>query len=128
VSDQDDLATLIALYCHFCDDGRFDAFAELFTEDAEFVVMGKVHVGRDAIRTFMEAAQPPQRRGKHITSNSVLEVDPSGERAEGKTDYLFVARSGDGFAIQSVGRYHDQFVKHAGQWRFARREIIFLAE
>ncbi|MCX7621669.1 MAG: nuclear transport factor 2 family protein [Acidimicrobiales bacterium] len=124
----EELATLIALYCHFCDDGRFDAFAELFTEDAQFVVMGQVHHGRDAIKAFMQAAQPPQRRGKHITSNAVFVVDPGGERAEGKTDYVFLARSGDSFAIQSVGRYHDQFVRQNGRWRFARREIVFFGE
>ncbi len=127
MNDHEELRTLLALYCQCCDDGRFDAFAELFTEDAEFVVLGKVHAGREAIKGFMEAAQPPERRGKHVTSNPVLTVEPGGARAEGRTDYIFVAPAGEGFVIQSVGRYHDQFVRQDGRWRFARREIVFLS-
>lgn len=110
-----------------CDDGRFDQLALLFAEDAEFHVMGQVHRGRDAIAAFMETAQPPERRGRHMTSSSLVDIDESGDRAAGRTDYVFVGRSGDSYAVTSVGRYHDSFVRDRdGEWRFSRREIVFM--
>lgn len=129
MTDADAIRDTIARYCHLCDDGRFDAFAELFTTDAELRVMGKVHAGRDAIRTFMAEAQPPERRGKHVTSNTVIEVDDDAPVARAWTDYVFVAPQRDGsFGIISVGRYHDELVADHGRWRFRVREIVFLAD
>jgi len=120
---------LIALYCQRCDDGDFDGFADLFLPHAEFVVMGRTHVGATAIRAFMEGAQPPERRGKHITSNTVvhLAVEVENETASASvcTDYLFIDKS---LHITSAGRYVDRVERDAatGAWRFARREIQFL--
>jgi uncharacterized protein (TIGR02246 family) len=126
----DQIRGTIAAYCQTCDDGRFDEFAELFTLDAEFAVMGQVHRGRDAITAFMSASQPPERRGKHMTSNTLIELDASGDAAAVFTDYVFVGRTKDGrFAVTSVGRYHDRMVRDAGgHWRIARREIVFLGD
>jgi uncharacterized protein (TIGR02246 family) len=126
------LHALIARYCQLCDDGRFTEFAALFADDAEFVVMGRTYRGRAAIADFMEDAQPPERRGKHLTANVVLDIDDAGGEASACTDYVFVGREAEapgGFAITSVGRYHDEFRRGSdGAWRFARREIVFLGD
>ena len=129
MTPEDAIRTTLARYCQLCDDGRFDEFAELFTDDAVFHVLGTDHVGRAAIAAFMTAAQPPEARGRHVTSNSVIAVD--GARATAVTDYLFVARADHGFAITNVGRYHDQLAldpADADRWRFTRREIVFLGD
>lgn len=128
----------LAEYCHTCDDGRFNSFADLFATDAQLVVMGRTHTGREAIGAFMAAAQPPDRRGKHLCANSLITVSADGRHARAVTDYVFVGRaeSGDGaaggpmgsFAITSVGRYHDELVREGDRWRFARREIVFLGD
>ncbi len=138
MTDEEGIRRLLAMYSQLCDDGRFDEFAELFTPDAEFRVMGGVHSGRDAIKAFMSATQPAQRRGRHVVTNSVIVVAVDGETANAWTDYLFVsptppdgsatAAPTGGFAVTNVGRYHDQFVKHTGAWCFAVREIVFLAD
>jgi uncharacterized protein (TIGR02246 family) len=119
---------VLALYCQRCDDGDFDAWADLFTEHATFTVMGQTHAGRGAVRAFIEAAQPPERRGKHFLGQSVLDVDAAAGTATGVTDYVFIARGADGgYAITSAGRYHDTFAAGAdGIWRIASREIRFL--
>lgn len=118
----------ITEYCHLCDDGRFDEWSDLFTPDATFVVMGGTQTGRDAITTWIARAQGPEARGKHITSNHRIEVADDGATAKAVTDYLFVARVDGGFAITSVGRYHDTFVRDPDRWRFTRREIVFLGD
>ncbi len=130
---------LLAEYCHTCDDGRFAEFAQLFCADATFEVMGMVHAGRDAIAGFMVQAQPPERRGKHVISSSVIDVDAAAGRATAVTDYLFLApveasQVGEGehamygeFTITSSGRYHDEVVRDGDRWRFARRRIVFFS-
>ena len=125
MTDEDAIRRTLAEYCQFCDDGRFDDFADLFAEDASFHVLDKTHEGRSQISAFMEKAQPPERRGRHVCSNTVIDVD--GETARAFTDYVFVARTdGDGFTIISVGRYHDRLVKDHDRWRFGERRIVFL--
>jgi uncharacterized protein (TIGR02246 family) len=126
MSDEDAIRRTLAEYCQFCDDGRFDEFADLFATDAVFRVMGKSNEGRGQIKAFMEKAMPPEKRGKHVTTSCVIDVTGDGDEARVFTDYFFVARTDDGYGITSVGRYHDRLVKQKDRWRFAEREIVFM--
>ena len=112
----------LARYCQRCDDGDFVAFGELFEPDATFSVLGNTHEGRDAIRDFIEAAQPPAARGKHVIAQSDIDVD--GTDATVVTDYIFVSKAKE---ITSAGRYHDRLRRgDDGEWRFVSREIRLL--
>ncbi|HLG92637.1 MAG TPA: nuclear transport factor 2 family protein [Acidimicrobiales bacterium] len=126
MSDHDAIRNTLARYCQLCDDGWFDEWAKLYTEDATFHVMGKVYRGRDEIKGFIQAGQPPQMRGKHVATNSVIVVE--GDQATARTDYLFVGRAGEGFAITNVGRYHDKLVRRGSEWLFSERRIVFLGD
>ena len=128
----DQIRDVIARYCQLCDDGRFDEWAELFTPDTRFHVMGRTSEGRAAAQAFIEAGQTPERRGKHLAVNTVIELDQpdvvgtAPRSARAWTDYIFVSRDK---AITSVGRYHDVLVRDDdGRWRFAVREIVFLGD
>jgi 3-phenylpropionate/cinnamic acid dioxygenase small subunit len=113
----------LARYCLFCDDGRFDEWGGLFTADARFHVMGHTHVGRPAVQAFIEAGQPPERRGKHVVANPLVLVAADATSARAWSDYVFLDRSG---TISNTGRYHDHLVLgNDGEWRFALREIVF---
>jgi len=127
-SDLDQIRRILAAYCQACDDGRFDDLAALFAEDSTFEVMGGTYAGRDAIRGFIAAGQPPERRGRHMCANSLVDIDPSGSTATGSTDYIFVARTPEGLQITSAGRYHDTFVRDGDRWRFSSRRIVFLGD
>ena len=116
--------SLVARYCMAVDDGRFDDFARLFAPDARFRVMGTTHEGPAAIRAFMEAAQPPEARGRHDIGATVLDLDPAAGAGRGWVDYVFFDTSG---AATSIGRYHDAYVRSgSGPWVFRLREIVFL--
>jgi 3-phenylpropionate/cinnamic acid dioxygenase small subunit len=123
VTDEEAIRRTIAQYCQLCDDGCFDEWADLYTDDATFRVMGETHSGRAAVKAFIEKGQPPERRGKHLCFNSVIDVD--GDEARAVTDYVFLDKQR---AITSVGRYHDRFVRDGGRWRFADRRIAFLGD
>ncbi len=113
MDDEYEISHTLAAYSQRCDDGAFERWADLFTEDAQLSFPGHVAEGRDAIRTLMEKVQADGSRGKHVTSNSMIEVD--GDRATAVTDYLFVRGGPEGFSIVSAGRYRDT----AGAQRWA---------
>jgi len=122
--DEDQVRRTIAAYSQHCDDGRFDQWSDLFTDDARLVVAGRTTDGRDDIRSYMESVQPPEARGKHITANCLVEVD--GDAAVARTDYLFVRAQPEGLTLVATGRYLDQLVRDGSRWRFRQREITLL--
>jgi uncharacterized protein (TIGR02246 family) len=129
LEDQAAIRRLITLYNMLCDDGRFDEWAELFTKDATFTVMGGTHTGRAELKAFMEASQPPEARGKHATVGG-SEIVVEGDAARAWTDYIFVGKVGDKgrLGVTSAGRYHDHLRREDGVWRIASRTIVFLGE
>jgi uncharacterized protein (TIGR02246 family) len=123
--DEDHVRRTLAEYSRFFDDGRVDEWADLFTEDARFVVSGQVTEGRDAIGKYMTTVHSTGGRGLHVTTNTLVDVD--GETATATTDYLYVRPTAAGLAIISAGRYDDRLVRDGRRWRFAQREITMLA-
>ena len=123
-TDHEAIATVVARYCHLLDDGRWDEFALLWAEDAEFVLQGQATHGRAAIRDAIAATQPPERRGRHLAVN--LEIALDGATATHVCDFMFWARNKEGRAtLMFLGRYDDALVRTADGWQFARREITF---
>ncbi len=115
----------LAGYSHYLDDGDFDRWIELFTEDARLVFAGRTTEGRPSIRRYMEQVQPPEGRGKHITANIVVDVE--GDTATAHTDYLFVRHAaGQGLVLVATGRYRDDLIRDGDRWRFQQREISLL--
>ncbi len=124
MDDETQISAALSAYSQLLDDGRFEPWSDLFTEDAHLSFPGRVAEGRDAIRALMEKVQPDGARGKHVTANSTVEID--GDTATGTTDYLFVRAGAEGIGIVSAGRYHDTLVREDGRWRFCERRITFL--
>lgn len=114
--DRAEIADVLATYCHRCDDREFEALVDCFTDDATFVFERWRMVGRDRLRRWFERNQSP---GKHITANSVIEVN--GDLATATSDYIFVAK-GDGHLIVTMaGRYVDELRRVDGKWRIRER-------
>lgn len=120
-SDREALMDLLARHAQLTDDGKWETRVELYTEDGEFTSLdGVTRAGRDQLREAFSATAG-RLVGKHITANTVLEVD--GDRASGWTDYAFFLVTDQGISVASVGRYHDQFVRGPAGWRFRSRRI-----
>jgi 3-phenylpropionate/cinnamic acid dioxygenase small subunit len=113
----------LARYCQLLDDGRFDEWVEVFSDDVAFSVMGQVAHGRDAVRRLIEPVQQADARGRHILSEPLITVD--GDTASAATDYCFVSRE---LAVSSAGRYHDVLVRDGDEWRISAREIVFVGD
>jgi 3-phenylpropionate/cinnamic acid dioxygenase small subunit len=124
MSDEWGVMTALARYCHTCDDGRWDEFGALFTEDAVLWIGEEATVGRDAIRTAIASIQTPERRGLHTTSNIDLTVE--GDTAHAVSNFVFYRWRTDGAAIPAIlGRYVDDLRFEDGAWRFTVRRIVF---
>lgn len=119
-NDIEGVRRTIAQYCHLVDDALWDDWAQLFTADATFSVMGKTMKGHDELKAFLSASLSPGA-GKHVTINSVIDVD--GDEARSVSDFVYVAPEGEGFKIMTAGRYTDRFVREGERWLFASREI-----
>ncbi|MGO8872124.1 MAG: nuclear transport factor 2 family protein [Acidimicrobiales bacterium] len=111
-------------YGQWLDDGLFDEWAELFTDDARLIFGDQVTEGRRAIREYIMTVQAAGSRGLHVTTNSLIDVD--GGSASATTDYVFVRPTPQGLGIIAAGRYHDRLVRDGGRWRFCERTITML--
>jgi 3-phenylpropionate/cinnamic acid dioxygenase small subunit len=62
-------------------------------------------------------------RTKHVITNPILEINESAGRATCRS-YYTVLQSTDTLPLQVIGagRYHDEFERVAGIWRFSYRD------
>jgi 3-phenylpropionate/cinnamic acid dioxygenase small subunit len=121
-TDREAIATLLAEYCHLCDDGELDALVDRFTEDGVFAFGDRSLTGREQMLRWFSKTQSPERRGKHLTTNSIIEVD--GDRATAVSDFVFFEKV-DGRPVPFMaGTYVDELVRDGDRWRFRRRTVI----
>ncbi len=122
VQDELEVRRAMATYCHLCDDSDFDAVVALFTADAALIYGEREAYGSEQIRAFFAEFQgDPERKGKHLQMNIVVDVE--GDRARSQSDVLFVRYFGEALLPHVAARYRDELVRVNGHWRFARREI-----
>ena len=130
---------LMNQFAVYNDQARFAELAALFTENARYarpIAPDTIIDGRSNIQATFEA-RPKDRVGRHIISNTVIEVQ-SADRATGICYALLFSGQADkpaaklGLQAQSpqlVGEFHDEFVLTADGWKFQQRQgrIIFSA-
>ena len=121
--DEAEIRRLLAQYCQLLDDGSFDEWITLFSDDIEFVVMGMHKHGREEVRNFVEPNQQAEARGKHMLSEPWIVID--GDNASVTTDFAWVSKQG---TVDQSGRYQDRIVRQIKGWRFQRREIVFTGD
>jgi ketosteroid isomerase-like protein len=117
--DELDIRRLLAEYCQLCDDGDFDALVDRFTEDCWFAFDEWRVEGHRGVRRWFETTQSPEKRGKHLTTNLVIELGDA--TATVVSDYLFLSGREGGYAVELTGRYEDELRREGGRWRFVSR-------
>ncbi len=122
LEEKDAIRELLARYCFHFDNGEFEQWLSLFTDDGAFDLGARGRFqGRDALRRFLRVV--PLSNGspmiKHCVMNSI--VDVTGDRATARS-YVVVLRGGDALALSVAGRYEDQLTKQGGDWRFLERK------
>jgi hypothetical protein len=127
LEDKEAIRELMSAYCFYVDNGEFEQFAGLFTEDAIFEAgpFGRLQ-GRRAIYDFINSQVPRPGEGparKHCTLNHLIRIDGTEARAD---SYVVVLRdSAAGIIASLAGRYEDLLIKNGSEWRFRMRRIHF---
>lgn len=126
LEEKDAVRELLARYCFHFDNGEFERWLTLFTEDAVFDLgtRGRFQ-GRDALRNFLQIV--PLTNGlpmiRHCVLNVIVAVD--GQRATAQSYVVVLRGGGHELAVSIAGRYEDQLAKVGGEWRFAERKVLF---
>jgi hypothetical protein len=114
----------IAAYTQALDDGRVDDLVATFCTDGSVDLPGLgEHEGHDALRAAYGKWVPRQPQRHLIVNTLVTEWDAEG--ASATSDFVFLLKGDDGWAVQVVGRYQDDLCHHDGRWTFHRRTATF---
>ncbi|WP_076822989.1 nuclear transport factor 2 family protein [Pseudofrankia asymbiotica] len=126
IADEFAIRTVLARYCHRCDDGDIPGLLELFTADAVYTYGQAVAEGTAGLTEFFAPMRDaPHRRGKHLTVNIVAE--PAGPDAATALSDFVVLRIVDGQLMPVMaGRYADTLVRSGGAWRISRRDTLLM--
>lgn len=122
--DELSIRRVLAAYCQLVDDGRFDELVALFTVHGGFSLGHLAITGRDEMRAWFEANQPPELRGKHLTTNALIDVD--GDDAVARSDFVFLSFADRQLRPVLTGRYRDELRRVDGQWLLHRRDTVLL--
>ncbi len=138
MSDLDAIRRVIVLYAQLLDDGRFDDWGQLFTEDADWRSIPGMYRpggsnpqpwsarGRTEIVAKVSAVtaefRKGQARGMHFGGQPVIEIQ--GDQASAWWDFIIMHITRDSLAATATGRYYSRFVKQSGRWRFTQRVSV----
>ncbi len=115
--DAGDFAGVAALFEHGCIRPGHDASpgAEVRGEAA---ILGMY---RESTRLYPDGTP----RTRHLTTNSIIEVEEGGKRAAARSSYTVLQQT-DVLALQPIisGRYHDTFQEIEGVWWFDTRVML----
>lgn len=120
LSDYVAIRQLNAKYNRFADLGDGEAYASLYTEDAEFHIVGnQVYRGREEIAAAGNATDVTV----HVTTEPELDIE--GDTAWQRVRMLSIYRGKDGMRNEFVasGWYIDELKRTAEGWRFYRRRV-----
>lgn len=122
------IGRVLARYCRYLDDQRYDDVVALFAPDGVLDSMGTRAEGHAAIRAFFpELGQVGDRpETMHSLSNVVVEMEGDAARAE--SDWVMIRRDEHGATgIVLAGRYRDELQRLDGEWYFSSRAPVALA-
>lgn len=118
ISDYLEIRDLSARYNRLADLGDGESYSKLFTQDAEFEIVGnRVYRGRKEIASAASATKVTV----HITMDPVIELDEdeATQRSRLITCYRALDISRNEFV--ATGWYIDQLKRTSEGWRFFRR-------
>ncbi len=130
VADELAIRNLIVRVAQYADGlGSVDQYAELFTEDAAWLMPGSERHGRDDIRAGSAERRAaggvgPGSNSRHVVTSVAVELTGPDD-AEADSYWLYWVDTHESPRVQLMGHYHDAFRRTADGWKLARREISY---
>ena len=116
---------LIMDYAWYRDHPDANAYAALFTEDAELSILGETFKGREAIAQRLTAAQ-----GSTVHLMSTVRITKVDDDTATGVSYVtvYTAPPGSGphtvSGYAAIGEYHDDFQKTDAGWQIKKRVLV----
>lgn len=110
---------LLARYCQLVDDGDFDAAAELFRDDARFILLGEEKKGRDVIQQML--VNVTEGTTLHQVTNIVVSNGSQDGTYHSVSDLVVTSKRASCWELTFAGRYHDTFVGAGRDMKFSQR-------
>lgn len=127
------IEALLYTYAERIDAGDFAGVADLFAhgriQAAPDAPPERTFAGRERVlalyRGSVRLHADGTPRTRHVTSNAIVELDGSGERASARSVYTVFQQVEDA-PLQPIvcGRYHDTFQRIEGAWWFDTRTMF----
>ena len=120
LSDRLEMIELVSRYNHAVDNRNAETWADTFTPDGVFCMVGGPEVrGRAALIKMVEdLPEPGPDPHRHWTTNFVIEGDA--QHAEMRVDLAVLS----GTSVLGTGRYVNELVRTDAGWRFTRRDYF----
>lgn len=125
-ADKAAIAELVAAYGDAVSRRDADAWGATWAPDATWSLMGHEVSGRDAIVAMWLGAMAQFDAVSFIGALGPITI--TGETATARCQTQEILRTIDGEIRRVAGVYDDEFVRHNGQWCFARRVFAILIE
>lgn len=112
-------------YCFAIDEGRYEEWVGLFTDDGEFVRdNGDTYEGHEELLGFAtEGFDTAFEHSAHIVTNPLVEVD--GDSATGQWYLLLFYRAASGNVGVTQAKYDDEYRCIDGEWYVARSAVTY---
>lgn len=126
IADRFDIQELLTRYCYAIDDRDWQAFAQLFTADAEldFTAFGGPRADVPGLVAFMSQMLAAAAGCQHTISTSLLKFEGADDvraRTAGLVPIAFAGADGTVQVSFSGLWYHDHIVRTPAGWRFRER-------
>jgi hypothetical protein len=124
VQDYQEIQQLVASYPYALDTGANNGYmyADLFTEDAEF--LRPYTKGREQLAKLALAQPHGPAYVRHFLMNQLIEPTATGAVGKQYLVVIDIGENGKPGAIFIGGHYEDIYARTAQGWRFKRREFI----
>lgn len=119
ITDRKAIKELRAAYGYHIDNQEWEAFRNLFTDDAVLDYGENIghQEGQEGLEFFTDYVDERVETGMHMMHNPIIDVD--GETATGRW-YVDARESfGNGQTGLTAGEYHDTYRRVDGTWKFA---------
>ena len=124
LADELAIRNLVARYADAATRRDAKAWASLWAEDAEWLLLGNAARGRDEIVALLQSFLARLSFVVQIPGSGSVDVGDG--CARGRWTVTEHAKGADGAALRTLGVYEDEYVRVAGEWRFQRRRLHVL--
>jgi 3-phenylpropionate/cinnamic acid dioxygenase small subunit len=131
MSAETQIANLLYRYAECMDSGDIAGAASLFAHARLRVGGTDRTIGAETMLKFWKGAvllhPDGTPRTTHLVTNPIIAVDDNAGKASCRSCFTVIQQI-DGFAPETIvtGRYHDEFERVAGLWRFSFRDFTLI--